>query len=120
MGPPGHAPDPYTMSRYWLRLARALAHQRRFEEALAALHRETVPVTHHLTYLAAVLARLGRRQEARAVVGKIEKAGARVNRRRSHGTASLSTTRGSRGRGGGLAPRRRARLRLRYPDTMTS
>jgi tetratricopeptide repeat protein len=59
------------MPRYWLRLARALYYQGRFDEALAALHRETVPVPHHRTYLAATLARLGHRDEARAVVDKI-------------------------------------------------
>ena len=68
--------NPYLMPRYWLRLARALYHQGRFDEALAALHRETVPVPHHRTYLAATLARLGRRDEARAVVDKIDALGA--------------------------------------------
>jgi adenylate cyclase len=74
--------NPYTMPRYWLRLARALYHQRRFEEALDALHRENVPVTHHQTYLTAVLARLGRRSEARAIVARLEKEnpGVRVGR----------------------------------------
>jgi DNA-binding SARP family transcriptional activator len=57
--------------RYWLRLARALYHQGRFDEALAALRRETSPVPHQLTYLAAILARLGRRDEAAAVVQRI-------------------------------------------------
>lgn len=70
--------NPYTMPRYWLRLARALYHQGRFEEALAALHREAVRVPHHPTYLPATLARLGRCREARAVVGKLETGGARV------------------------------------------
>jgi adenylate cyclase len=57
--------------RYWLRLARALYHQGRFDEALAAVRRETMPVPHRLTYLAAILARLGRRDEAAAVVQRI-------------------------------------------------
>lgn len=57
--------------RYWLRLARALYHQGRFDEALAAVRRETIPVPHQLTYLAAILARLGRRDEAAAVVQRI-------------------------------------------------
>jgi TolB-like protein/tetratricopeptide (TPR) repeat protein len=68
--------NPYLMPRYWLRLARALYHQGRFDEALAALHRETVPVPDHRTYLAAALARLGHRQEARAVVDRIGASGA--------------------------------------------
>ncbi|MGH7399501.1 MAG: BTAD domain-containing putative transcriptional regulator, partial [Candidatus Rokuibacteriota bacterium] len=57
--------------RSWLRLAQALYHQGRFDEALAAVRRETIPVPHQLTYLAAILARLGRRDEAAAVVRRI-------------------------------------------------
>ena len=38
--------NPYYMPRYWLRLARALYHQGRFEEALDALQREPIPVPH--------------------------------------------------------------------------
>ena len=68
--------NPYLMPRYWLRLARALYHQGRFDEAVAALHREIVPVPHHGTYLAATLARLGRRDGARAIVDKIGPSGA--------------------------------------------
>ena len=57
--------------RYWLRLAQALYHQGRFDEALAAIRRETLPVPHQLTYLAAILARLGRLDEAAGVVRRI-------------------------------------------------
>ena len=61
----------HPVPRYWLRLAQALYHQGRFDEALAAVRRETIPVPHDLTYLAAILARLGRRDEAAAVVQRI-------------------------------------------------
>ena len=65
--------NPYTMPRYWLRLARALYHQNRFDEALTALCREDVLVADRATYLAAVLARLGRAADARAVVARLER-----------------------------------------------
>ena len=39
-----HASNPYFHARYWLRLAQALYHQGRFEEALEALDREPIPV----------------------------------------------------------------------------
>jgi adenylate cyclase len=52
--------NPYYLPRYWLRLAQALYHQGRFEEALDALQREPIPVPHERTYMAAILARLGR------------------------------------------------------------
>ena len=61
----------HPVPRYWLRLAQALYHQGRFDEALTAVRREPLPVPHQLTYLAAILARLGRRDEAVAVVQRI-------------------------------------------------
>ena len=61
----------HPVPRYWLRLAQALYHQGRFDEALTAVRREPLPVPHQLTYLAAILARLGRRDEAAAVVQRI-------------------------------------------------
>jgi adenylate cyclase len=64
--------NPYYMPRYWLRLARALYHQGRFEEALDALQREPIPVPHQLTYLAAILARLGRDEAARGVIRELQ------------------------------------------------
>ena len=64
--------NPYLHPRYWLRLAQALYHQGRFEEALEALDREPIPVPHQLTYRAACLARLGRDEAARAVIGTLQ------------------------------------------------
>jgi TolB-like protein/tetratricopeptide (TPR) repeat protein len=61
----------HPVPRYWLRLAQALYHQGRFDEALTAVRREPLPVPHQLTYLAAILVRLGRRDEAAAVVQRI-------------------------------------------------
>jgi adenylate cyclase len=63
--------NPYYLPRYWLRLAQALYHQGRFEEALDAVAREPIPVPHDLTYRAAILARLGRDEEARAVIREL-------------------------------------------------
>lgn len=63
--------NPYCLARYWLRLAQALYHQGRFEEALEVLRREPIPVLHSRTYRAAILARLGRGEEARAVIREI-------------------------------------------------
>lgn len=64
--------NPYFHARYWLRLAQALYHQGRFEEALDALDREPIPVPHQLTYRAACLARLGRDEAARAVIAALQ------------------------------------------------
>ena len=64
--------NPYFHARYWLRLAQALYHQGRFAEALEALDREPIPVPHQLTYRAACLARLGRDEAARAVIGALQ------------------------------------------------
>jgi adenylate cyclase len=64
--------NPYSMPRYWLRLARAFYHQGRFAEALDALQREPIPVPHQLTYLAAILARLGREEAARGVIRELQ------------------------------------------------
>ena len=66
--------NPYYMPRYWLRLAQALYHQGRFEEAVDALEREPIPVPHYLTYRAAILARLGRDEDARAVIRELRMA----------------------------------------------
>jgi len=63
--------NPYYLPRYWLRLAQALYHQGRLEEALDAVEREPIPVPHHLTYRAAILARLGRDEDARAVIREL-------------------------------------------------
>lgn len=72
MGAARHASQHYYMPRYWLRLARALYHQGRFEEALDALQREPIPVPHQLTYLAAILARLGQDEAARGVIRELQ------------------------------------------------
>ena len=63
--------NPYYLPRYWLRLAQALYHQGRFEEALDALQREPIQVPHSRTYMAAILARLGRTGAARAVIREL-------------------------------------------------
>jgi adenylate cyclase len=63
--------NPYYLPRYWLRLAQALYHQGRFEEALDALQREPIPVPHERTYMAAILARLGRAEAAGAVIREL-------------------------------------------------
>jgi uncharacterized protein YjbJ (UPF0337 family) len=44
----------------------------RFEEALDALQREPIPVPHQLTYLAAILACLGRDEAARGVIRELQ------------------------------------------------
>jgi hypothetical protein len=65
--------NPYYLPRYWLRLAQALYHQGRFEEALAALQREPIPVPHERTYMAAILARLGRTAGAHEVIRELRR-----------------------------------------------
>lgn len=65
--------NPFCLPRDWLRLAQALYHRSRFEQSLEALYRERLAVPHAPTYMAASLARLGRRDEARAVLDEIRK-----------------------------------------------
>ncbi len=64
--------NPYYFPRYWLRLAQALYHQGHYAEALDALQREPTPVPHAQTYMAAILARLGRADGARAIVCQLQ------------------------------------------------
>ena len=63
--------NPYYFPRFWLRLAQALYHQGRFGEALDALKREPIQVPHDRTYMAAILARLGRTGAARRVIREL-------------------------------------------------
>jgi TolA-binding protein len=63
--------NPYYLPRYWLRLAQALYHQGRFEEALHALQRERMQVPHGRTYMAAILARLGQTGAACEVIREL-------------------------------------------------
>lgn len=66
----------HQLPRYWLRLAQALYHQRRFAECLAMLGREAIRVPHQLTYRAAALGRLGRMSDASAIIDELRAEGA--------------------------------------------
>jgi len=66
----------HQLPRYWLRLAQALYHQRRFAESLPMLGREAIRVPHQLTYRAAALASLGYKSDAAAAIEELRAEGA--------------------------------------------
>jgi len=65
--------NPYHPERYWTHLGRALFHQGKHEEALAALERVGRPRRDDLVYQTAAAARLGDREAAERGIAALEK-----------------------------------------------